>query len=83
MNTASIIQEIDAEISRLHQVKAILTGTAAERKPGRPTLSAEDKAKIAEAQKARWAKLKRAGKKASKMMPQLRRLLLKRWPRSL
>jgi hypothetical protein len=36
METASIIQEIDSEISRLEQAKAILLGTAIKRSPGRP-----------------------------------------------
>jgi dTDP-4-dehydrorhamnose reductase len=36
MDTASIIQEIDSEISRLEQAKAILKGTAVKRSPGRP-----------------------------------------------
>jgi hypothetical protein len=36
MDTASIIQEIDAEISRLEQAKAILSGTVVKRSPGRP-----------------------------------------------
>ena len=79
----SIIEEIDAEISRLHQAKAILTGTATKKTVGRPkktesvskrvavtptkrVMSAEGKAKIAEAQKARWAKSKRADRKAAK-----------------
>ena len=83
MDTLRIIQEIDAEISRLQQVKAILRGTAAKRGPGRPktteaatiavaakprghVLSAEARAKIAAAQKARWAKSKRADKKEAK-----------------
>src|SRR5258708_5487877 len=87
MNTSDIVSEIDAEISRLQQVKPILTGThkIIKRKPGRPaaptsssqatkldrknlpakpnavrTLSAEARAKIAAAQKARWAKSKKA-----------------------
>jgi hypothetical protein len=83
LNTESIIQEIDSEISRLEQAKAILSGTAVKRSPGRPkqteavlntvtakptkrVMSAEGKAKIAEAQRARWAKYKRADKKAAK-----------------
>jgi hypothetical protein len=83
MNTASIIQEIDAEISRLQQVIAILGGVATKRGPRHPktteaasitgadeptkrVLSAEARAKIAAAQKARWAKSKRADKKAAK-----------------
>jgi hypothetical protein len=36
LNTGSIIQEIDLEISRLEQAKAILSGTAVKRSPGRP-----------------------------------------------
>ena len=32
----NIIQEIDSEISRLEQAKAILSGTAVKRSPGRP-----------------------------------------------
>jgi hypothetical protein len=36
MDTLRIIQEIDAHISRLQQVKAILTGTASKRGLGRP-----------------------------------------------
>lgn len=79
----SIIEEIDAEISRLQQAKAILTGTATKKAVGRPkktkpvsktvavlptkrVMSAEGKAKIAEAQRARWAKSKRADRKAAK-----------------
>lgn len=83
MDTVSIIQEIDSEISRLQQARTILTGTATKRSPGRPkqaksglktaavestkrVMSAEGKAKIAEAQRARWAKSKRADRKAAK-----------------
>jgi hypothetical protein len=36
MEIESIIQEIDSEISRLEQAKAILSGTAIKRSPGRP-----------------------------------------------
>jgi hypothetical protein len=36
MDTESIIQEIDLEISRLEQAKAILSGTTGKRSPGRP-----------------------------------------------
>jgi hypothetical protein len=90
MNTNDIILTIDAEISRLQQVQALLTQTAgdtpAKRKPGRPpaasggstatgvhlavsdskatkrTISAAGRARIAAAQKARWAKFKKAAK---------------------
>ena len=80
MNIQDIVVEIDAEISRLQQVKALLTGTSTteNRKPGRPTnaslagkartrrtLSVEAREKIAAAQRARWAKSKKAAKKAA------------------
>jgi len=80
MDTVSIIEEIDAEISRLQQAKVILSGTATNRGPGRPkatnvvskpvptklakrVMSAEGRAKIADAQKARWAKVKKSADK--------------------
>ena len=81
MNTNDIVLEIDAEISRLQQARTILSGThtAMKRKPVRPagtslprgakavhTMSAEARAKIAAAQKARWAKSKKAAKKAAR-----------------
>jgi len=79
MNIQDIVVEIDAEISILQQVKALLTGTSTteNRKPSRPattslpsnartrrTLSAEAREKIADAQRARWAKSRKAVKKA-------------------
>lgn len=85
MNTSSILQQIDEEISRLQQAKVILTGIDGKRGPGRPkashiasksvaakpvkqrSMSAEGKAKVAAAQKARWAKLKKAAKTATPM----------------
>jgi hypothetical protein len=96
MNTNDILNEIDAEISRLQQAKSILadTDTTIKRKPGRPAgaataisatnktafsspkgsarskgrrpLSTEARAKIAAAQKARWAKTKKAAKKEAR-----------------
>jgi hypothetical protein len=78
MNTTDIIIEIDAQISRLQQVRALLadTSTTAQRKPGRPAgaslpgntkaahiMSTEARAKIGAAQKARWAKSRKAEKK--------------------
>ena len=67
MNREDIVVEIDAEITRLQQAKALLTGTTAidGRNPARPsgarntrrwTMSAEAREKIAAAQRARWAK---------------------------
>lgn len=40
MDIREIIQSIDVEIQRLEQVKALLNGTTARRKPGRPAKSA-------------------------------------------
>lgn len=78
MDTATIISQIDAEISRLQQAKTILAGVSVKKLVGRPVgsrqkaispkpakrpMSAEGRAKIAEAQKARWAKVRKAAKK--------------------
>jgi hypothetical protein len=73
MDTASIIQEIDAAISRLQQARDMLadtedSGVAARPKSRAPynrVFTVEGRAKIAEAQRARWAKLKRANRKAA------------------
>jgi len=58
MNTSDIVLAIDAEIAQLQKVKVLLTGT--------DLMSAEGRAKIAAAQKARWAKSKRVAKKAAR-----------------
>jgi hypothetical protein len=71
MNTNEIVLAIAAEISRLQQAKALLTDTSslthAKRKPGRPVaaskrrgMSDAGRARIAAAQKARWARFKKA-----------------------
>jgi hypothetical protein len=73
MDTTEIIQTIDAEIARLEQAKALLKGHAVPAKRGaassraiavakpvqRRKMSAEGRARIAAAQRARWAKIKR------------------------
>ena len=75
MDTTEIIQIIDAEIGRLGQARELLSGhVSAPVKRGRPAssttatisktrkrrmISAEGRARIAAAQKARWAKAKR------------------------
>jgi hypothetical protein len=74
MDTTEIIQSIEKEIARLEQAKALLKGdtTASAKsrrslnykpsttaKPQRRKISAEGRARIAAAQKARWAKTKR------------------------
>ncbi|HWH60453.1 MAG TPA: hypothetical protein VN682_22695 [Terriglobales bacterium] len=79
MNLESILAGIDEEIARLSQARQLLTGTSTKRGPGRPKLngapvaapkqrkrrrmSAEGRARIAAAQKARWAKAKKAATK--------------------
>lgn len=79
MNITQLIAAIDAEIERLARVKKILSdssGTTQNRR-GRPKnvaalaatskpkrrLSAEARAKIAAAQKARWAKARKGTKR--------------------
>jgi len=68
MNKAAIIHSLDAEIERLTQARQLLAGN-----DGRPPkvsngrrrrrhMSAEARARIAAAQRARWARVK-AGKK--------------------
>jgi hypothetical protein len=85
LNTASILAQIDAEILKLQEAKALLNGAVSKKGPGRPkksvavavaapakaktakrVLSPEAKARIAAAQQARWAKVRRAAKKAAK-----------------
>jgi hypothetical protein len=69
METTEILKEIDAEIARLQQVRALLGGGGngipspfAQKARKKHTMSAAGRARIAAAQKARWAKLKKAAK---------------------
>jgi len=69
MNTSDLLSHIDSEIARLQEARAILAGNVpgARVPKGRPakvkhTMSAEGRARIAAAQRARWAKLKKAAK---------------------
>ncbi len=70
MGTKQIIIEVDAEIARLQQARALLAGETVKRSPGRPkatvspikkkrNLTPEGRARIAAAVKARWAKAKK------------------------
>jgi hypothetical protein len=70
MDVAALVAEIDAEIARLEKAKALMSGQTAPSKRGRRpvtkskttakrTMSAEVRARIAAAQKARWAKAKK------------------------
>jgi hypothetical protein len=60
MDTQKLLQEVKAEIARLQKVAALLeegsTSTSGRRK--RKPMSPEARAKIAAAQKKRWAKAK-------------------------
>ena len=74
MNTNEIIFQIDQEIARLTKIKELLQGVPTKKGPGRPRadavaqtvakkktrrkMSAEGRARIAAAMKARWAKVK-------------------------
>ena len=76
MNTNEILEHINAEISRLQQVKALLqgstngfsksasasssNGSAAPKVKGKRVLSVEARKKIAAAQRKRWAKARKA-----------------------
>ena len=80
MDTNHIVLEIDAEISRLQQARGLLAGANSAGKPKQRasasasprnkkpvrTLSAAARARISAAQKARWAKSKRAAKKEAR-----------------
>jgi hypothetical protein len=72
MDAQEILNAIDSEIARLQQVKAILTGgststpkrgrPAASPEPAKRTHSPEARARIAAAQRKRWAAQKKAAK---------------------
>jgi hypothetical protein len=72
MDTVEILQTIDAEIARLERARDLLNGHTVQVKRGRPVsssatttteprrkMSLEGRARIAAAQKARWAKTKK------------------------
>jgi len=69
MDTGQLISEIDSEISRLQQARALLVGVGSATNAKAPrkkrTLSTEARARIAAAQKRRWAKQKSAAKKSA------------------
>jgi len=77
MNTDEIVAQIDTEIRNLQQARAILSSIGTKEatsitkvalsstvKLKKRKMSASGKARIAAAQKARWAKVKKAAKKA-------------------
>jgi hypothetical protein len=68
MDTKALVAELDAEIDRLKEVKALLAGQTTSPRRGRPpatksksrrTMSPEGRARIVAAQKARWANAKK------------------------
>jgi hypothetical protein len=72
IDTNRIIADIDTEISKLQQVRALLSNAARKKSPSRPKstepivtkvkrrrMSAKGKAAISAAMKARWAKRKK------------------------
>jgi len=71
MEAKGILTEIDAEIRKLEQARALLLGSAKQGRTGKKAaklvstkrqLSPEARARIAAAQKARWAKARKAAK---------------------
>ena len=71
MTTPEILSLIDAEIATLQQARALLTEAETKKRPGRPIgtgkkkkrkMSAEGRARIVAAVKARWAAQKKAAK---------------------
>jgi hypothetical protein len=79
MSKTNLLALIDTEITHLQAARALITGAAVKRKPGRPKsvtvptapvtkkkrkMSAATRAKIAAAAKARWAAQKKAAKAA-------------------
>jgi hypothetical protein len=60
MNTEAIVQNLDAEIRRLEKARALLTGHTVPLQRGvAPRVSAEGRARIATAQRKRWAAKKK------------------------
>lgn len=68
MSLIELLYSIDSEISTLKQVRALLAGSGSSgSRRGRPpkkkrTMSAEGRARVAAAQRKRWARQKRAVK---------------------
>ena len=74
MDIKTVIAEVEAEISRLHEVRRLLIGTdrgspsksvkyGADKPKTRHKMSAAAKARIREAQKKRWAEWHKTHKK--------------------
>jgi len=61
METDIIIQTIDAEMARLREAHALLSGTLSHTSKKKRRLSPDARARIAAAQKRRWAKVRKGG----------------------
>lgn len=74
MDSNRVIQEIDAEISRLQQARALLSGESTRRGPGRPKVAAAHKPSAASG---------RATKRKRRLSPEGRKRIAdamrKRW----
>jgi hypothetical protein len=55
MDTKQVLAELDAEIARLEQVRRLLAGAVDPGRKAKRTMSAEGRARIAAAQRKRWA----------------------------
>lgn len=68
MDTNQLVAELDKEIARLREARSLLAGNSngfkstGSKVTGRRTLSAEARNRIAEAQRKRWAKTKKAAR---------------------
>jgi uncharacterized protein YaiL (DUF2058 family) len=70
MDTKQILAELDSEIAHLTQARALLAGTnSSHPAPKRRTMSAESRKHIADAQRKRWAKVKKLKKLPGKTKP--------------
>ena len=73
-NSAQYVSQIDAEIERLQQLRTQVAEAIegekqiAAPKKARGGMSAEGRLRVAEAQRARWAKQKKAAKKAARAL---------------
>ncbi len=76
MNTTELLSSIDAEIARLEEARALLAGQdgriAKPARKKRSVMSAEARARIGAATKARWAAGKMSGRKRHSMSTEAR-----------
>ena len=82
MDFNRLVHEIDSEISRLQQARALLTGETAKRGPGRPKAAAH-KPSTSTAKAAKTGKTGKTGKTKRRLSPEGRKRIAeamrKRW----